>query len=93
MCDKIISATNSVSTNVTSTVSTNFCSKKTRNETDFYFQHTVLLVIILLFTITMQKTQCCINNTKMVNNKFKKVSIKNRACYYMDCMKNHTKIF
>ena len=30
------------------------------------------------------KTYCRANNIKMENNELKKVSVKNRACYYFD---------
>ena len=30
------------------------------------------------------KTYCRANNTKMENNEFKKIRIKNRTCYYFD---------
>ena len=51
-CDEIINATDSVSTNITTTVSTNFYSKKLRyNKIDCYILHVVLLVIILVFII------------------------------------------
>ena len=64
-CDEIINAANSVSTNVSanlmSTVSTNivsnasvnFHNKKVRYKMDFYILHTILLVLLLLFIITI----------------------------------------
>ena len=53
MCDEIINTADSVSTTVTSTVTTNFCNKKVRYKMDCYILHTVLLVIILLFMVTI----------------------------------------
>ena len=47
-CDEIIKATDSVSTNVSSTVSTNFYNKEVRYKKDRYILQTVLLVVILL---------------------------------------------
>ena len=47
-CDEIIKATDSVSTNVASTVSTNFYNKEVRYKKDRYILQTVLLVVILL---------------------------------------------
>ena len=56
MCDEIINAAACVSknesVNVMSTVSTNF-HKKVKYKMDCYMLHSVLLVIILLFTITI----------------------------------------
>ena len=46
--DEIINATDSVSTNVASTVSTNFYNKEVRYKKDRYILQTVLLVVILL---------------------------------------------
>ena len=44
---------NTISTNIASTVSINFDDKKVRYKMDCYILHTVLLVIILLFIITI----------------------------------------
>ena len=52
-CNEIINTADSVSTNVTSTVSANFHIKKVKCKMDCYILHTVLLVIILLFLITI----------------------------------------
>ena len=60
MCDVIMyvmdivpkNVANTIATNVTSAVSTNFY-KKVRYKMDFYILHTVLLVIILLFMIAI----------------------------------------
>ena len=64
-CDEIIDDANSVSinvptnvmsatsTSVKSTASTNFHDKKVRYKMDCYILHTVLLVVILLFIITI----------------------------------------
>ena len=52
-CDEIINTVGNVSTAVTSTVSTNFYNKKVRYKMDCYILHTVLLLIILLFTIAI----------------------------------------
>ena len=59
VCDKILSVSDSVSTNVTNTISTNATSsvpinpddKKVRQKMDCYSLHTFLLVTILLFII------------------------------------------
>ena len=63
MCDKIINAAYTVSTNVptiimsnastnvTSDVSTNFRNKKVRYKMDYHVLHTFLFVVILLFII------------------------------------------
>ena len=53
MCDEIISDADSVSTNVTSTVSTNFRNKKVRYKMDCYIRHAILLVIKLLFMLLL----------------------------------------
>ena len=68
MCDEIINVTENVSTNVTNTItsnmtntlstnvmstSTNSDGKKVRREMGCYALHTVLLVTILLFIITI----------------------------------------
>ena len=73
-CDEIIHATDSVSANVTSAVSTNIFNKKVINKIDCYILDKVLLVIILLFIIAIicfyysknkpKKTYCCTNNIK-----------------------------
>ena len=76
--DEIINATDSVSTNVTGTVSTNFHNKQVKYKMDCDILHTALLVIILLFIIAIichhyakQKMDCCTNNIKMENNELK----------------------
>ena len=59
---------------------------------DCYILHTVLLVIILLFIIAiicyhyaeLIKKIYCTKNTKIENNGFKKVDIKNRTYYSFD---------
>ena len=63
MCDKIINAAYTVSTNVptiimsnastnvTSDVSTNFRNTKVRYKMDYYVLHTDLFMVILLFII------------------------------------------
>ena len=57
MCDEIVNAEDNISTNVPtyvmSTVSTNSYNKKVRYKMGCYILHTVLLVIILLFIITI----------------------------------------
>ena len=54
---------------------------------DCYILHTVLLVIILLFIIAIicyHYALYCTKNTKIENNGFKKVDIKNRTYYSFD---------
>ena len=61
VCDEMKNATDSVSTNVTSIISTNVTSsmltnsdeKKVKYKMDCCIQHTVLIVIILLFIIAI----------------------------------------
>ena len=72
---------NAISTNVTSTVSTNSDDMKVRYKMDCYIFNTVLLVIILLFTIAIiwyhyakhrskRKKYWHNSNIKMENNEF-----------------------
>ena len=63
---------------------------------DCYILHSILVVIILLFTIDFiyyhyvkyrlkQQTHCrTYKNIEVENNEFKNVRIKNRICYYFD---------
>ena len=51
-CDQIINPTD-IATTVTSTVSANFHHKKVRYKINCYTLHTVLLVVILLFIISI----------------------------------------
>ena len=53
VCDEVIHVIDIVSTNVTSTISINSEDKKVRYKMDCYILHTVLLVIILLFMISI----------------------------------------
>ena len=61
MCDEIIGAPDSASTNVSCTVPmyaknivpTNFDDKKVRHKMDCCILHTVLLVVILLFIVAI----------------------------------------
>ena len=64
---------------------------------DCHILHSILVVIILLFTIDFiyyhyvkyrskkKKTHCrTYRNIEVENNEFKNVRIKNRMCYYFD---------
>ena len=53
---------------------------------DFYFLCTVLLVVVSLFIIAIIWYHYILdtNNIKVENNELKKLSIKNRTCYYFD---------
>ena len=51
--NEIINIKDSVSTNFTSTVSTNIHNKKVRYKLDCYFLHKVLLVIVFIFIIAI----------------------------------------
>ena len=86
MCNETINATDSVSKNITSAVSTNFCNKKVKLNGLLYSVHVLLMIILLFITAVIcyhyakhrskQKTYCCTNNTKMENNEFKKSVVK-----------------
>ena len=96
-CDEIIHAAVRVSANVRCTAhmnpaniaSTILNDEKVRYKMDCYILHTVLLVTILLFIMTMQnigqnRKHWPTKNTKIENNELKKDSIQNRTCYYFD---------
>ena len=86
--------TNTVSTNVASTISTNSDGEKVRYKMDSYILYTVLLVIKLIFIIVIifyyytkhsksqKKDASAHYQYEMKNNKLKDVCIKIRTFYY-----------
>ena len=68
-------------------------NKKVRHKIDFYILHTVSLLIILLIIAIIcyhyanhrsKQKNIGTLTTKMENNEFKTVCMKNRMCYFLD---------
>ena len=94
MPTNMTNVTNTLPTNVTSTVSINSDDKKLRYKMDCYILQVFLSVIILLFIVAIicyhytkyrsKQKYYRTDNVKTENNELKKVCIKNCMCYYFD---------
>ena len=86
--------TNTISANVTSTISTNVCRKRVRYEMDCFILHIFYIFCHILFIVIIQnisqnkkKTHWRANNLKLKNNELKHVSIRSHTCYYFGDIK------